>query len=125
MPRILGIEYRWRDSKLWRDSLVYLGINAGVMLAAAAIAAGACFLGFLMGSLTSMVGFMAGLIVAALVILVALFGVPSILLFLRRNQRRLGVSRGRAAAAYIVVVLVANAAYLALAFGYAALMGVI
>jgi hypothetical protein len=121
MPRILGMEYRWRDSKLWRDSLLYLGINAAVMLAAAAIAAGA----FLLGALTGMGGFTAGLIVAALVILVALFGVPSILLFLRRHRRRLGVSKGRAATAYIVVVLVANSAFLALAFGYAALVGTI
>lgn len=121
MPRMLGIEYRWRGSKLWRDSLTYLGINAAVMLAAAAIAVVAYFLGSFIG----MVGFMAGLIVAALVILAALFGVPSILLFLRRHRRRLGVSRGRAATAYIVVVLVANSAYLALAFGYAALVGAI
>jgi len=125
MPRMLGIEYRWRDSKLWRDSLVYLGINAAVMLAAAAIAAGAYFLGSLMGSLIGTAGVMAGLIVAALVILAALFGVPSILLFLRRHRRRLGISRGRAATAYIVVVLVANSAYLALVFGYVALVGAI
>jgi hypothetical protein len=53
------------------------------------------------------------------------FGVPSILLFARSRRRELGVSRGRAAGAYIVVVLAANAAYLALAFGYAALAGAI
>lgn len=114
MPRILGMEYRWRSSKLWRDSLVYLGINAAVMLAAAAVA----LLGF----------FMADLIVASIgaaLVILALFGVPSILLFIRRRRRSLGVSRGRAATAYIVVVLVANSAYLALIFGYAALIGAI
>lgn len=121
MPRMLGMEYRWRDSKLWRDSLIYLGINAAGMLVAVAIAGVVFFLALL----TGMVGFTAGLIVAALVISAALFGVPSILLFLRRYQRRLGVSKGRAATAYIVVVLVANFAYLALAFGYAAFLGVI
>lgn len=120
MPRMLGIEYRWRDSKLWRDSLIYLVINAAAMLAAASIAVIAYFLGFFIGMIS-----IAVLIVAALVILAALFGVPSILLFLRRHQRKLGVSKGRAATAYIVVVLVANAAYLALAFGYAALLGAI
>jgi hypothetical protein len=122
MPRMLGMEYHWRESKLWRDSLVYLGINTAVMLAAAAIAA-ACFLGFRMGPVIGTVGFMAGLIVAPLVIFLVLFGVPSILFFLSRYQLRLGVSSGRAATAYIVVVLVANSAYLALAFGYAALIG--
>jgi hypothetical protein len=121
MPRMLGMEYRWRDSKLWRDSLIYPGINAAAMLVAAAIAGVAYFLGSLMG----MGGFTAGLIVAALVILAALFGVPSILLFLKRHQRSLGISKGRMVTAYIVVVLVANSAYLALAFGYAALLGVI
>jgi hypothetical protein len=35
------------------------------------------------------------------------------------------VAGGRAAGAYIVVVLVANAAYLALAVGYAAVAGAI
>jgi hypothetical protein len=125
MPRMLGMEYRWRDSKLWHDSLVYLGINAAVMLAAATIAGGAYLLGYLMGFLIGTAGFVAVLIVAALVVLAALFGVPSILLFLKRHQRSLGISTGRMVAAYIVVVLVANSAYLALAFGYAALVGAI
>jgi hypothetical protein len=78
-----------------------------------------------MGFLIGTAGFVTFVIVAALVILAALFGVPSILLFIRSHRRRLNVSRGRAATAYIVVVLVANAAYLALAFGYAALLGAI
>lgn len=126
MPRILGMEYRWRDSRLWQDSLVYLGINAAVVLAlAAAVAGGTYLLPYLMGSFIGMAGFVAVLIVAALLILAALFGLPSILLFVRSHRRKLGVSGGRAAWAYIVVVLVANAAYLALAFGYAALAGAI
>jgi hypothetical protein len=121
MPRMLGMKYRWRDSKLWRDSLVYLGINAAGMLAAAAIA---CVI-FSLVVITGMVGFMAGLIVAALITSAALFGVPSILLFLSRHQHSLSVSKGRMVAAYIVVVLVANSAYLALTFGCATLLGVI
>ena len=125
MPRILGMEYRWRDSRLWQDSLTYLGINAGVVLAVAALAGGAFVLAYFIGSLTGTAGFVAVLAVAAVLILVALFGVPSILLFVRRQRRELGVSGARAAWAYIVVVLVANSAYLALAFGYAALVGAI
>jgi hypothetical protein len=127
MPRMLGMEYRWRDSRLWQDSLLYLGINAGVVLAiAAGIFGGTYLFGYLFferGFFVGTAGLVALLIVAGLLILVALFGVPSILLFVRRHRRRLGVSSGRAAAAYIVVVLVANSAYLALAFGYAALIG--
>lgn len=125
MPRMLGMEYRWRGSRLWQDSLTSLGINAGVVLAAAALAGGVFLLALFMGALAGMAGFVAALVIAGLLMLVALLGVPSILLFVRRQRRELGVSRGRAAAAYIAVVLVANSAYLALAFGYAALAGVI
>jgi hypothetical protein len=125
MPRMLWIEYRWRESRLWRDSLTYLGINAGVVLAATALAGGVFLLGLFMGAFMSTAGYVAVVIVTAVLLLVAAFGVPSILLFVRRQRRELGVSGGRAAGAYIVVVLVANAAYLALAFGYAALAGAI
>lgn len=125
MPRILGTEYRWRDSRLWQDSLTYLGINAGVVLGAAALAGGVFLLSLFMGFLAGTAGSVAVLVVAAVLILVALFGLPSILLFVRRQRRERGVSGGRAAWAYIVVVLVANGAYLALAFGYAALAGAI
>jgi hypothetical protein len=125
MPRMLGIEYRWRDSRLWQDSLTYLGINAGVVLAAAALAGGVLLLAYITGFYLGTAGVVAVLVVAAVLILVALFGLPSILLFVRRHRRRFDVSRGRAATAYIVVVLVANSAYLALAFGYAALVGAI
>jgi hypothetical protein len=121
MPRMLGMEYHWRDSKLWRDSLTYLGINAAGMLAAAAIAD----VIFSLVVITGMAGFMAGLIVAALIALAAVLGVPSILLFLRRHQRSLDIPKGRMVAAYIVVILVANSTYLALTFGCAALLGVI
>jgi hypothetical protein len=125
MPRMLGMEYRWRGSRLWSDSLTYLGINVGVVLAVAALAAGAFVLGVLVGSFVGAGLFVAGAVVAAVLMVPAVFGVPSILLFARSRRRELGVSRGRAAGAYIVVVLVANAAYLALAFGYAALAGAI
>jgi hypothetical protein len=121
MSRMLRMEYHWRGSKLWHDSLIYPGINAAVILAAAIIAAAAYFA----GSLTGTAGFMAGLTVAVLLILAALFGVPSILVFLKRHQHSLGASRSRMVMAYIVVALAANSAYLALAFGYAALLGAI
>ena len=123
MPRMLGTEYRWREARLWSDSMTYLGINVGVVLAVAALAAGVIVLAFFLGSFAGTAGSVAVAVVAGLLIVVGVFGVPSILLFVRRQRRKLGVSGGRAAAAYIVVVLVANSAYLALAFGYAALIG--
>lgn len=127
MPRMLGTEYRWRNSKLWHDSLIYLGINAAVILAAAAIAAAVVFSAGAIAALSVGVEFIIAIAmtIALLVVLAALFGVPSILLFARREGRRLGISGERAATAYIVVVLVANCAYLALGVGYAALVGVI
>jgi hypothetical protein len=125
MPRMLGTDYRWREARLWSDSLTYLGINAGVVLAVAALAAGAFVLGVFVGSLIGVTVFVAGAVVAAVLMVPAVFGVPSILLFVRKQRREAGVAGGRAAGAYIVVVLVANAAYLALAFGYAALAGAV
>ena len=119
IPRILGIEYRWRSSRLWRDSLIYPGINAVIVLAATAVA------GVLFWVPIGYLGYIAGLIVAALVILPVLFGVPGVLVFLKRHLRSLDASKGRAVAAYIVVILATNLAYVALAFGYAALMGII
>jgi hypothetical protein len=123
MPRILGTEYRWRGSKLWRDSLIYLGINAAVALPLA-MASGVFFIAFFVASSMGTAVFVAFQIVAALVF-GALYGLPSILTFVRSQRRDLGVSEGRAAAAYIVVLLVANSAYLALAFVYAALAGAV
>jgi hypothetical protein len=126
MPRMLGMEYRWRESRLWSDSLTYLGINAGVVLAVAFLVGGALLLSLFLGVyIGSAAGYVAVLVVVAILILIGLFGVPSILLFVRRQRREMGVSGGKAAGAYIVAVLVANAAYLALAFGYAALAGAI
>jgi len=52
-------------------------------------------------------------------------GVPSLILFAREQSRRLGVSKGQATRAYVLVVLVANAAYLLLAAVYMALFGVL
>ena len=105
MPRMLGMEYRWRDSRLWQDSLIYLGINAAVVLAVAALAGGAFFLAYFVAFFVSTAAFVAVLVVAAVLILAALFGVPSILLFVRRHRREtwclqraggVGVHRGRA-----------------------------
>ena len=123
MPRMLGREYRWREARLWSDSLTYLGINVGVVLAGAALATGVFALAYFTGVLIDTAAFVAAAVIAAALMAAALFGVPSILIFARRSRRGPDVSRGRAAGAYIVVVLVANAAYLALAFGYAAVVG--
>jgi hypothetical protein len=120
MPRMLGTEYRWRGSRLWQDSLYYLGLNA--VVAVVIVLFGWPFLYF-MGFFVGTAGSVPVGIASVLLIFAALSGLPSILLFVRGQRREPGISGGRAAAAYMAVVLVANSAYLALAFGYVALAG--
>jgi hypothetical protein len=64
------------------------------------------------------------LLAAGLVLLATSLGVPSLILFAREQSRRLGMSKGQAVRAYVVVVLVANVAYLLLAAVCMALVGV-
>jgi len=115
MPRLLPLKYRWGGSRLWRDSLIYPALNVVVL-------AVVVFVSIMLLPLTAWnaaVG-IAGLFVAGLVVLV-----PGVVVFIWRHAFDLGVSNGRAFVAYILVALVANAAYITLAFGYAALIGVI
>jgi hypothetical protein len=113
MPRVLGMEYRWLDFKLYRDAfgwaLLYPLTN-GVLLAVAAL----------------LVPVTAGasLLIGAPVLVVTLLGAVSIFFFVRWSSRSLSVSKQRAAMAYIVVVLLANVVYLVFAIGYLALVGV-
>lgn len=117
IPRMLKMEYRWRDPKLWRDSLIYPGINAVFVLAAAT----------LVGLFSLMSGYLSilVLILAVLVLLPLILGIPGLLYLVIRHQYRMDFSGGHPVKAYIVVVLVTNFAYLALAFGYTALIGIL
>ena len=112
MPRMLGLEYRWRGIRLYRDAfgwaLLYPLTN-GVLLAAAA----------LLIPITAGVSLLLG----APVLFITLLGVVSIFFFVRWSSRKLGVSKKRAALAYAVVVLLANVVYLVFAIGYTALVG--
>ena len=64
MPRMLGTEYRWREARLWSDSLTYVGINVGVVLAMAALAVGVFALAYFTGVLIGTAGFVAAGVVA-------------------------------------------------------------
>ncbi len=112
MPRMLGLEYRWRGLRVYRDAfgwaLLYPLTN-GVLLAVVA----------LLVPITAGVS----LLIGAPVLFITLLGVVSILLFVRWSSRNLGVSKKRAALAYVIVVSVANVVYLGFAAGYAALVG--
>jgi len=118
MPRMLGTGYRWRDSRLWRDSLIYPGINAAIMLGGASIV-GILFL------TKSLMLLATGVLIAVLIGLPVAFAVPGVIYLLKRHWRSFDVYRRQAVTAYIVVILVANFAYLVLAFGYAALIGIV
>ena len=118
---MLRTEYRWRDSRLWRDSLIYPGINAVLVLGAASIVA----ILFLASKDFWPMWIIAGLIVTVLIVLPVMFGVPGVIYLLKRHWHSFNVYRGQAVKAYFVVILITNFAYLALAFGYTALIGVI
>ncbi len=112
MPRMLGMAYHWLDFKLYRDALgwaLLYPLTNGVLLAAAAllipVTAGA------------------SLLIGAPVLFVTLLGAVSIFFFARWRSRALGVSKARAAWAYVVVTLIANVVYLVFAIGYTALVG--
>ena len=112
MPWMLGMEYHWLGLTVYRDAfgwaLLYPLTN-GVLLAVAAL----------------LVPVTAGLslMIGAPVLFVTLLGMVSILFFARWSSRTPGVSKKRAALAYVVVILIANVAYLVFAVGYTALVG--
>jgi len=115
MPRMLGVEYRWLDLKLWRDAfgwaLVYPLTNVVALVAAVVLYVVTCGTGLS--------------VMAIPLLLIAWLGLVSLFFFSRERSRTLGVSKGRAAAAYILVVLLANAVYLPFAVCYAVLVGVL
>lgn len=113
MPNLLGVSYRWRDWRLYRDALAWsllYPLTNGIALALSVVAV----------IVTSGLALVVGL---PLVLITAL-GTISIVLFIRSYARHPGISRWRALAAYVLVVLLANAAYLLFALGYAWLLGV-
>ncbi len=125
MPRLLGMEYSWRNLKLWRHSLLYPAIN-GAVIGAATLAALLLLFFVLSYFGTEMEGFLnASLLIISIVAAgLLLSGVPGALFFLRRQRHSVNASAGRIVVAYIVVSLIINSAYLAFAVGYLALAGV-
>lgn len=134
MPRLLGMQYQWLDLKLWRDALgwallypltypvalIATAVLAYVIVSIAWIAVGVVAQSIVAELMNMMVDLVS--VVATLLLLITSLGLVSFL-FSQKRSRTLGVSKGRAAAAYIVVVLLANGAYLLFAVGFAALVG--
>ena len=65
------------------------------------------------------------LLLVAIIMLPVIFTVPGIIYLLKKQWLNFNVTRSQAVKAYITVSLAANLAYLALAFGYTALVGVL
>ncbi len=112
MKRILGVRYRWRDGRLYRDALVWALVYPLSTAAALGLTA---LLGILSGGMLIVLG--------VPLVLVTLWGLAAVFLFLRFRGRRFGAKDSKALLAYAAVVLSSNVAYLAFAFAYSILVG--
>jgi hypothetical protein len=107
MPRLLG---RRGLKGLWYRPLVYMAVNLVLLVLPGVILLVMLSFGNGAGALWA----------AALV-----FGAVGVITFILLDLKRLGVAAGRAVTSFLVVTLVANAAYLLFALGYAHLAGAI
>jgi hypothetical protein len=133
MGRFLGTTYGWFSSQLWGEAvgwaMLYPFVNLGALALGAALMAllflaagiGGAVLAPGLASYLEAVPMLLGLVLLAL----TATGAASAFYFGRLRKRTQGLSRWRAAGAYLLVVLLANLLYLALAAGYAALVDVL
>lgn len=112
MFRVLGVQYDWRDMKLWREALGWAILYPLTNVAA-------IFLTLIIAGFTAGLG----LILGIPLMLITSLGLITAFAFGRMRSSVLGVTRRRAEFAYAAVVLLTNALYIPLATGYAALVG--
>ena len=112
MRHFLGVDYQWRDPRFWAEAVAWALLYP--------LTNGLALVG---GLVLAIVSAGVGLVVALPLLLVTALGTISIFFFARNRARALGVSRRRAALAYIVVMLLANAIYLPFGAAYLALVG--
>jgi len=112
MPRLLQVQYHWRDPRLYRHAigwaLLYPLTNGAV-------------LGVAMLLTTLTIGL--ALALGAPVLLFTLLGGVSVVLFAQWSSTALGVPRRRAALAYIGIVFITNVVYGFFAVLYATWLG--
>ena len=123
IPRRLGVPYRWRGWKLYRDALAWAALYPIVNLIALA-PIGLIFMALdhhVFRGLDWLV--LIVLLVLGLLLLAALLGLVNSSLYARLNAEKLHVRREQAFKAYMSVALMANALYLAFAAGYCAIVG--
>jgi len=133
MNRFLNRNYRWREARLWKDAFGWLLLYQLISLTTLAIMFVLIGAGEMMSSTPV---FFTGEkeirfemiyeMVMALVILIfsiAGLGLVNAFIFSRSSFKKLQVPKSRAFGAYMLVMLLANLAYFALAAGYAFLVG--
>jgi hypothetical protein len=109
MPRFLGSGNNGRRLQ-WYFALIYPAINMALM--------------FFPGSLLYLF-FLLGLTVPSLAVLFVLLAGASIGFFQLIHGGRLGVSRGVATRAFVLVSVISSGAYLILSFAFAKLIGIL
>ena len=131
----LGRDYGWRDGRLWNDawgwSLLYLATNIIVAGIAALIALAfnkilLLILQFIQKEVPFRTEFVINDIsywLAGIISAIAICSLINAYLFSRAHFKKEQISKGRAFGAYMLVVLIANLAYLVFAFSYAFLVG--
>jgi hypothetical protein len=114
MSRNLGVEYAWRDLRLWRESLGWAVLYPLTNLAAVVLT-------------VALAAFATGLmlIVGIPLLITTALGLVTAFTFGRTRSHKLGVTRTSAEFAYVAVVLLTNAIYIPLAVAYAAFVGVL
>ncbi|MFC1900504.1 hypothetical protein ACFLYN_02810 [Chloroflexota bacterium] len=121
MPRMAGIEYKWKSRALWRDSLIYPAINAILLSGAASI----IVIFYLIPSESSAHWIITLVLLIIIIGIPVLFAVPGVIYLLKKGWLKFDVTRNRAQLAFFIVIVVSNLSYLLLAFGYSALIGVL
>jgi len=110
--RGVGRNLSWRSPRTWLEAigwvLLYPVVN-GVGLAVAAV--------------LSMTSSTAGLLLAGAVLLLTALGPAQVILFVRDRSRWAGVSRWKAAGAYVATVILANLIYIPVGVVFLALTG--
>lgn len=121
IPRRLGVPYRWRGRKLYGDALTW-AVRCSLLdlIVLVPCLPAACLSMLAARSLTWL-----NLVAAGLLLTVVVLGLINAFFYALWNADKLHVTRGRAFGAYILVVLMANALYLAFAAVYGLIVGAI
>ena len=117
MRHHLGVPYRWREGRLYRDALLWAGVYVLTSLVT--------LLTFGWGTLWARLIHLLCAVSTALPLTVVLAGLTNAWLFSRSKAKDLEVTRGRAFGAYMLTVLMGNILYFVFAVLYCVIVGAI